>query len=262
MTPFSVRSALRNFAPNVAPPLSAGMSGGGRQKTSCVEPSAVCAPLVGRMYAGRLIVWPAAWSTSRSVSCGATGPIHAVCDAGVTAPGGATTMSPARGSSAPPSAKALTWAFAVPTFVPGAAVAVIVVPFGMTMAARAVESSFTEAEATMFVMFPGAYETESFGDVYAAVATAASASATSAATATTAVRVRVVIVGVPSLGGRVIVRGRALRCGPTACCRSGRGRPCRSGRRPWPRCGAASPGAGTGSSSCRGSAPPAGGSRG
>src|SRR5262245_33537338 len=31
-TPFSVKSALRNFAPNVAPPCATGMSGGGRQK--------------------------------------------------------------------------------------------------------------------------------------------------------------------------------------------------------------------------------------
>ncbi len=48
-----------------------------------------------------------------------------VCDAAGTAPGGATMMSPASGSSAPPSASALTWAFTVPTFVPGAAVVVI-----------------------------------------------------------------------------------------------------------------------------------------
>ena len=52
----------------------------------------------------------------------------------------------------------------------------------------------------MCVMLPGAYDTESFGDVYAAVATAASASATSAATATTAVRVRVLIVVFPPWG--------------------------------------------------------------
>ena len=47
MTPVSVRSALRNFAPNVAPPWATGMSGGGRQNTSCEVPSACCAPLVG-----------------------------------------------------------------------------------------------------------------------------------------------------------------------------------------------------------------------
>ncbi len=182
------------------------------------------------MYAGSGIVWPAAWSMSRSVSCGVTAPMQPVCDAAGTAPGGATTMSPASGSSAPPSASALTWAFAVPTFVPGAAVVVIALPFGMTTAARAVESSFTEAEATMLVTLPGAYATESFGEVYAAVATAASASAASAATATTAVRVRVLIVGVPSLVGEVIVRGRGRRCGPTACCRSGRGRPSSRGK--------------------------------
>ena len=67
--------------------------------------------------------------------------MHAVCDVGGTAPGGATTMSPDSGSSAPPSASALTCACAVPTFVPGAAVVVRAVPFGITIAARAVASS-------------------------------------------------------------------------------------------------------------------------
>ncbi len=91
--------------------------------------------------------------------------MHAVCEAAATAPGGATTMSPASGSSAPPSARALTWAFAVPTFVPGAAVVVNAVPVGMTIAARAVASLSTEAEATIRVTLPAAYDTESFGDV-------------------------------------------------------------------------------------------------
>ena len=76
-TPLIVMSALRNFAPNVAPPDATGMSGGGRQKTSWAEPIAVCAPLVGITYAGRLIVCPAACRTSRSVACGATVPTHA-----------------------------------------------------------------------------------------------------------------------------------------------------------------------------------------
>ena len=87
----------------------------------------------------------------------------------------------------------------MPTFVPGAAVAVMVVPVGMTIAARAVESSVTDAEATMFVTLPAEYDTESFGDVYAAVATAARASAAIAATATTVVRVRFLIVCASSL---------------------------------------------------------------
>ena len=65
-------------------------------------------------------------------------------------------MSPASGSNAPPSASALTCACAVPTFVPGAAVAVIVVPVGITIAARAVESSVTAADATIRVTFPAA----------------------------------------------------------------------------------------------------------
>ena len=103
-------------------------------------------------------------------------------------------MSPASGSSAPPSWSALTCALAVPTLVPGAAVVVIAVPVGMTMAARAVASSPTAADATSLVTLPPAYDTDSFGDVYAAVATAASASAATAATAATAVRVRFLIV--------------------------------------------------------------------
>ena len=53
----------------------------------------------------------------------------------------------------------------------------------------------------MWVTLPGAYATESFGDVYAAVATAASASAASAASATTAERVRVPHRGYSLLGG-------------------------------------------------------------
>ncbi len=52
-TPVRVRSALRNFEPKVAP-IGAGRSGGGRQNTSCAEPSAVWAPLVGRTYAGEV----------------------------------------------------------------------------------------------------------------------------------------------------------------------------------------------------------------
>jgi hypothetical protein len=103
-----------------------------------------------------LIVWPAAWSTSSNVSCGVAPSVHCACAAGVTAPGGATTMSPARGSSAPPSASALTCACAVPTFVPGAAVVVRALPFGITIAARAVASSALDADATMRVTFPGA----------------------------------------------------------------------------------------------------------
>ena len=101
-------------------------------------------------------------------------------------------MSPASGNSAPPSASALTCACAVPTFVPGAAV-VRVLPFGMTIAARAVASSLLDADATMRVTFPAAYDTVSFGVVYAAVAAAASASAASAASASTMVRVRFLI---------------------------------------------------------------------
>ena len=56
--------------------------------------------------------------------------MQTVCEATGTEPGGATTMSPASGSSAPPSASALTCAFAVPTFVPGPAVVVSVVLSG------------------------------------------------------------------------------------------------------------------------------------
>ena len=47
-TPFTVSAALRNLAPNVAPPLSTGMSGGARQKRIFAGPSAVSAPAVGR----------------------------------------------------------------------------------------------------------------------------------------------------------------------------------------------------------------------
>ena len=100
-----------------------------------------------------------------SVACGVTVPMHVSCDVTGTEPGGATTMSPASGSSAPPSASALTCAFAVPTFVPGAAVVVSVVPVGMTIAARAVASLSTDAEATIRVTLPAAYDTESFGEV-------------------------------------------------------------------------------------------------
>src|SRR3954447_18961536 len=127
-TPVKVMSAERNLAPNVAPPFSTGMSGGARQKTSCVEPIAAAGPSVGMMYAGGLMVCPAAERTSRYVAIGAAAPMQLVCDAAGTVPGAATMMSPASGSSAPPRARALTCAFTVPTFVPGAALGSIVVP--------------------------------------------------------------------------------------------------------------------------------------
>ena len=114
--------------------------------------------------------------------------MQAACDAAGMAPGGATMMSPERGSNAPPSASALTCAWTVPTFVPGAALVLIVVPAGITIDARAVESSPTAADATIRVTVPE-YETESLGDVYAArAALAASASTATAATEITARR--------------------------------------------------------------------------
>ncbi len=97
-------------------------------------------------------------------------------------------MSPSSGSRAPPSASALTWALTVPTLAPGVAGAVIVVPVGITIDARAVASSPTADETTTRVVVP-VYVTESLAVLYAAVAVAATASAISAARPTVTSRV-------------------------------------------------------------------------
>src|SRR5262249_39730846 len=130
------------------------MSGGARQKRILAGPSAVSAPAVGRMYAGRLITCPAAASWSSHVAIGVASWMHACCDAAGTAPGGATMIGPASGSSAPPSASAATCALTVPIGVPAVWFVVRVVPDGTYIVATAVASSAGAADAVITVVEP------------------------------------------------------------------------------------------------------------
>src|SRR4051812_38442367 len=114
-TPLTENSAWNSFAPNVAPPLSAGTSGGGRQTMILAGPHAVSAPAVVTTYIGTFSVWPAAWSTISQVAAGVADWMQADCEAAVTAPAGATLISPVSGSSALPRASATTCALTVPS---------------------------------------------------------------------------------------------------------------------------------------------------
>ena len=104
-------------------------------------PNAVSAPAVVTTYIGTFSVWPAAWSTISQVAAGVADWMQAVCEAAVTAPGGATLISPVSGSSAPPRASATTCALTVPSAEPGAWLSVVAVPMGAKIEARYVASS-------------------------------------------------------------------------------------------------------------------------
>jgi len=152
-------------------------------------PSAVRAPEVATRNSGTFTAVPAMLSASTQVASGVAPWRHAACVAAGTWPGGATTTLPSTGTSAPPSAWSLRSAFTGPSTVPGAWVAVTVVPAGTKMRRMNVASSAELCVVLKVVAVPTCL-TSSFGVVYAASADGTAMSAATEASPAATVQIR------------------------------------------------------------------------